>query len=103
MSLPIACNLTSAELHERRRGVLRKLRSAVIEICEVDAGYAYSFSANTERLRELTELIDFERQCCPFLQFRLTVQAGEGPIWLEVTGPEGTKEFLVSTFEVAAD
>jgi hypothetical protein len=38
------------------------------------------------------------RQCCPFLRFAITVEPGNGPIWLEMTGPEGTKEFLATTF-----
>ena len=29
----------------------------------------------------------------------LIVEAGNGPIWLELTGPPGTKEFLKSVFE----
>ncbi len=42
----------------------------------------------------LGEFIQLERQCCPFLRFQLTVEPGGGPIWLELTGPPGTREFL---------
>jgi len=98
-SLPIACNLTSAELQERRRSVLEKLRDAVIEVKELADGYSYSFSAAGNRFKELADMIDLERQCCPFLQFRLTVAAGGAPLHLEITGPEGTKDFLLSTLE----
>ena len=97
-SLPIACSLTSAELQERRSTLLQKVRSAVVEVKELDDGYAYSFPSDGEWHRELTSLIDLERQCCPFLRFRITVEANGGPMWLDLTGPEGTKEFLVSTF-----
>lgn len=41
-------------------------------------------------------VIASERQCCPFLTFRLTVEPQEGPIWLELTGPAGTREMLMS-------
>jgi hypothetical protein len=97
-SLPIACTLTSAELQERRTTLLRKVRSAVVVVKELDDGYAYSFPSEGEWIRELAGLIDFERQCCPFLRFRITVEANGGPMWLEMTGPEGTKDFLTSTF-----
>ena len=97
-SLPIACSLTSAELQERRSTLLQKVRSAVLEVKELDDGYAYSFPSEGKWLRELASLIDLERQCCPFLRFRITVEANGGPMWLDLTGPEGTKEFLVSTF-----
>ena len=98
-SLPIACNLTNAELQDRRRTVLAKLRVAVVEVKELGDGYSYSFTSEGNSFKELTDMIDLERQCCPFLQFRVTVAAGGGPISLEITGPAGTKDFLLSTFE----
>jgi hypothetical protein len=98
-SLPIACNLTSAELQERRRTVLETLRGAVLEVEELADGFAYSFMSEGNRFKELANMIDLERQCCPFLQFRVNVTAGHGPLTLEITGPEGTKDFLLSTFE----
>jgi hypothetical protein len=98
-SLPIACNLTGAELQERRRTVLQRLRGAVLEVKELPDGYSYSFRSDGNRFKELTDMIDLERQCCPFLQFGVTVAAGNGPLILQITGPEGTKDFLLSTFE----
>jgi hypothetical protein len=47
---------------------------------------------------ELAHLIDLEHQCCPFLKFRLTVEPGAGPLRLELTGPDGTKDFLAAVF-----
>jgi len=99
MSLPIACTLTNSELQERRRHLLQKVRSAVTELRELEDGYAYCFPADDDWLVELVRLVNLERQCCPFLRFRLTRESGNGPIWLEMTGPEGTKEFLAANFE----
>src|SRR4030095_7907516 len=96
-SLPIACSLTSAELQKRRRTVLETLRGAVLEVEELADGFAYSFSAEGDRFPELAAMIELERQRCPFLQFRVTVAAGHGPLTLEITGPDGTKDFLLST------
>jgi nucleotidyltransferase/DNA polymerase involved in DNA repair len=98
-SLPIACDLTSVELRERRRTVLETLRSAVLVVEELADGFACSFMSEGNRFKELANMIDLERQCCPFLQFRVTVAAGHGPLTVEITGPEGTKEFLLSAFE----
>ena len=98
MSLPIACTLTDSELQERRRSVLQKIRSAVVEVRELENGYAYCFSSEGEQLIDLAKLVDLERQCCPLLRFCMTVESDNGPIWLEMTGPEGTKEFLACTF-----
>lgn len=95
-TLPIACNLTTAELQERRQTVLHTLGEALLGANQIEGGYSYAFSAS--RFKELAEMIDLERQCCPFLEFKLTVAAGTGPLTLEVTGPEGTREFLSQTF-----
>lgn len=98
MRLPIACSLTDSELQERRRDVLQKSRRAVVDVKELENGYAYCFSSEGERLIELAKLVDLERQCCPFLRFCVIVESDNGPIWLEITGPAGTKEFLAATF-----
>ena len=96
--LPIACTLTAPELHERRLNVLQKVRRAVLEVTELEDGYAYTFPSDSEWLSEVAGLIDLERLCCPFLRFRITVNENSGRLLLEMTGPEGTKEFLLNTF-----
>jgi hypothetical protein len=99
ISLPVACSLTERELQERRRNVLQKVRGAVLEVVEKENGYAYSFPSDSAWITELAHLVILEHQCCPFLRFSLTVEPGDGPIWLELTGPEGTKDFLGSIFD----
>ena len=98
MDLPIACNLTDTQLQERRRDVLDKVRTAVVEVRELHNGYVYCFPSEGKWLIELAQLVNLERQCCPFLHFAITVEPNNGPIRLEMTGPEGTKEFLTSNF-----
>lgn len=99
INLPIACMLTGAELQERRRTVLEKAKQSIVETRELESGYALSFPSSPESLKDLSALVDLERQCCPFLTFRITVEANSGPVWLEVTGPDGTKDFLKNTFD----
>lgn len=98
-NLPVACSLTGPELQERRRRVLRKVGEAVLEVKDLGDGYAYRFPADEIWIIELATLTTFERQCCPFLCFNIRVEPGAGAIWLELTGPEGTKGFLNSLFE----
>lgn len=95
-SLPVACSLTEPQLQERRSTVLLKVGQAVLEVLEVENGYAYRLPADDDWLGELTNPIRLERRCCPFLAFRISVESGNGPVWLELTGPNGTKEFLSS-------
>jgi len=47
-------------------------------------------------LTEIVSVIEAERECCRFLKFGLTLEPDGGPLLLEVTGPEGTQEFLLS-------
>lgn len=98
-SLPIACNLNDAEFRERRAGLLRTFKQAVLETRELDDGYAYRFPSDTNWISELAQLIAFERECCPFLRFNLRVEPANGPLWLELSGPAGAKDFLQSLFD----
>ncbi|MEP6743462.1 MAG: hypothetical protein ABJB61_13270 [bacterium] len=43
-SLPVACSLTDAELQQRRRDVLQKARTAVVQVIEIEEGFRYQFS-----------------------------------------------------------
>jgi len=95
-TLPVACSLTEPELRERRSAVLKKVGQAVLEVVELENGYAYRFPSDDEWLGELINLVRLERQCCPFLTFKISVEPGDGPVWLELTGPSGTKEFISS-------
>lgn len=58
----------------------------------LDAGYAFRFGAEAFDL--VARFIANERRCCPFLTFNLRVTPPDGAVWLELTGPEGTREFL---------
>jgi len=99
---PIACSLTDAEFQQRRAALLRTFQGALLETKELDDGYAYRFPSGANRIAELSQLITFERECCPFLRFQLRLEPANGPLWLELTGPEGTKDFLQSLFTAPA-
>jgi hypothetical protein len=99
--LPVACSLTEPELREREATVLASVRARVREIKDLDSGYALRFDPEDGLIPEVAELIDLERRCCPFLRFGLMVSPGNGPVWLELTGPEGTREFLRTVFDLS--
>jgi len=66
----------------------------VQEIQPLDNGYLFRFKADESTLGDLMRVVRLERQCCRFLRFRLTVEPDGGPVWLELTGPSGTKAFI---------
>jgi hypothetical protein len=57
-------------------------------------GYRYRFDTTPDGLSALAAVVDRERQCCRFLHFSITLEPNLGPIWVDVSGPEGTKAFL---------
>jgi hypothetical protein len=92
--LPIACTLTPHEIAVRASTLLPGLLSRAREFQDRDDGVRLRFDATSETLQQITVVIDAERQCCRFLQFQLTVEPDGGPLWLDVSGPPGTKDFL---------
>ncbi len=90
----IACKLTTPELQARKAGALAELRKKVLETVETEQGYAFRFAGSDETLGELMVFIQSERQCCGFFTFKLGIQDPESPIWLEISGAEGTKGFI---------
>jgi hypothetical protein len=98
--VPIACCLTSAELREREATLLAQFRSAVIETEELVDGYAFRVPDDSKSIETVAEMMVAERECCPFLTFELVAQTGMGPVFVRVTGPAGTKNFL-KTFSVS--
>ena len=95
---PIACKLSSAELQLRRAEVLERVKADVTNVTELEGGLRFEFSGTQDQIRRLGTLIELEHECCPFLKFQLTVAPGDGPALLELTGPEGTKDFLKMLF-----
>ena len=98
--LPIACTLLEAERQQRRTQLLDRVFAGVLESRPLVNGYALRFASEAVVLADLMQLIQLERECCAFLKFRLTVDAGHGAVWLELTGPAGTMAFLESTLGV---
>ncbi len=98
-ALPIACALTDKELQMRRETVLQQVAASLIDFAEVENGFSYRFPADDNVLRELVNVINLERECCPFLNFKLIVESQNETVALELTGQEGTKEMLKSLFD----
>ena len=100
--IPIACTLTERELAERRTGLLAELRRHREEIRWLADGAAFRYPPTPAVLDLLTEFVRLESRCCPSLRFRLTVEPAAGPVWLELTGGPGTREFLEAQAEQGA-
>lgn len=91
---PVACSLSEPALVKRRAGLFTDLAQRRQEVRWLPEGVTLRYSSEQGTLPLLGEFIQLESQCCPFLRFQLTVEPGRGAIWLELTGPPGTRDFL---------
>lgn len=85
-AIPAAERSTHFELIRRLFGGTAESREPITD------GYAYRFPPDA--LEGLSRFVLNERKCCPFLSFSLEIAPADGPVWLRLTGPEGTREFL---------
>jgi hypothetical protein len=92
--LPIACTLDPISLEARRDTLLPGLVREATARSAVPHGLRLIFMPTPEILMAIARVIETERHCCQFLRFQLTIESGNGPIVLEVTGPPGTGAFL---------
>ncbi len=98
--IPIACDLTAipAEQREHHNATAEQIFASVLETREVPDGYAFHLPEEPGMLLKAAEFINLERLCCPFFNFALEVEPQGGPLWLKLTGGEGVKLFIQSTF-----
>lgn len=68
------------------------LHQRALERVALPNGYAIRFPSDA--LEAVTRLAANERKCCPFLRFELTFGPESAPLWLRMTGPEGTRDVL---------
>lgn len=96
--LAVACSLTDAALRERRDAVQRDLFSGQTESAADGDGYRFRFPSDDVWLGRIVAFVLAERQCCPFLTFRIDVPAGGSGIDLRMSGPPGSVAFIEQTF-----
>jgi hypothetical protein len=99
-----ACNAFALSPEVRKRHfeevgpALLKLKKSVRELPD---GYELELPADNKTYQLLTEWTFQERLCCPFLDIALRFDRENGPLWLRLTGRQGTKEFIRMEFDLA--
>lgn len=92
----LACTLAPDELRAKREGLIPGLLKRADEVTELQNGCRMRFATRPGLLDELTQAVEQERTCCSFLRFQITIEANDGPVFFDVTGPPGTRELLRS-------
>lgn len=98
-STPIACTLSEIEEGkiEDHKENAEILFNAIAEVREESHGYSFRLPADTDVIANTGAFIARERLCCPFFEFRITVQPDQQPVWLTLTGREGVKPYIKET------
>jgi hypothetical protein len=93
---PIACDMNALTSVQRQRydAIARLLQQERQGVEETSDGYAFRFLPDAETIRNVNDFVILERLCCPFLAFTIQIESDGGPLWLNLTGREGVKEFL---------
>jgi hypothetical protein len=98
---PFACDRMALTPEERKRHFdelgpqLRSLRKSFRELPD---GYEFEYSADKTTYKLLNEWAVDERLCCPFFDISVRAEREGGPLWLRLTGREGTKQFIRADF-----
>ncbi|MES1181259.1 MAG: hypothetical protein ABUL44_00535 [Flavobacterium sp.] len=95
----LSCKLTTPELQQRKKTVIADLKTQVLEKTETEKGFKYKFNGSDKMLDLLNSFIKTERLCCSFFVFNLTASSDNSFAWLELSGPEGTKDFIKHEIE----
>jgi hypothetical protein len=91
---PVACRLSVDERRANADSLLPSVLRTARSITALPNGILMELEATTDALRHISEVIDRERQCCPFLRFQLDVPPNGEAYVMSVTGPEGTADLL---------
>jgi hypothetical protein len=94
---PVVCTLTPTTIATRKAALLPGLVGRADRREETASGMRLRLPADA--LSAVLQTVEAERQCCGFLRFDIMVEPDGGPIWLEVAGPSGTREFLAALLE----
>jgi hypothetical protein len=100
MASLLTCNINGIPPQERARygQLVEALRDAMQKRRELPDGFAFEMDTKHMSPDQLTEWIELERQCCPFLEFEVVRTRQDETVWLHLKGPEGVKEFILDEF-----
>src|SRR5919109_3132056 len=99
-SQSLACDLTAIPPSDREEHIVSapQLFQTVQDVQELPNGYAFRFLNEPGKFMAIANYIENERLCCSFFNFELEVKPNGGALWLRLTGGEGVKDLLKSTF-----
>ena len=98
---PLVCKLSSKEVEERKATIIASLKKEIIERRELPNGYSFKFKGDDASIDRLISFVKSERQCCGFFNYNVSIT--EEYAMLELTGPEGSKDFVTEEMGLSTE
>ena len=91
-----ACSINKLSADERAAlsTAVHQLIDAKPTTKELASGYEMRFDHAGQLYTAATTWIEYERICCPFFAFSISLENNDGPLTIRLTGPKGVKAFI---------
>lgn len=91
-----ACNMSGLTAAQRKdlSAAIHRLIDAKPTVTELPNGYRLAFDHAGDLYPMATTWIQYERLCCPFFKFSITLEEDNGPMVVQLMGDKGVKEFI---------
>ncbi len=91
-----ACNMSGLTTDQRKdlTSAIHRLIDAKPTVTELPNGYRLAFDHAGDLYPSATAWIQYERLCCPFFRFSITLDENNGPMVVQLMGEKGVKEFI---------
>lgn len=91
-----ACNMSGLTAGQRKdlSAAIHHLIDAKPRVSELPNGYRLAFEHAGELYGYAATWIQYERICCPFFKFSLSLEENDGPMVVQLMGDKGVKEFI---------
>jgi hypothetical protein len=97
-SQPVACSLTDPELRRRLEELRNTLFGRTRAVDEDASGVTFTFDNTDTNVDALLDVVRLERQCCPFLHFRIEIAPQPDMLTLHLGGNEEARAFIQMMF-----
>ena len=95
---PVACSLSDPTLRQRLEQLRTSLFSRTRAVSEDVSGVTFTFDTTDTNVDALLNVVRLERQCCPFLHFRIEIAPEPGMLSLHLGGNEEARAFIQMMF-----
>lgn len=93
--------VSTSEAQEKRSELLSVVLDSIKQVKEIENGYVLRFAPNQEDYVLISDWLQVENICSPFLRSQMVSESNNGPIWVELSGPSGTKDFLKTELAIS--